>query len=96
MLQGCEPRGIIEVQKGVFRAVRAKIIDTWRKSVHDLGGGKELERGIFLKLSKNCVRFLTAFVETTHPREGTETSSIEADVSAYNETTHPREGTKRA
>ena len=59
--------------KGVFRAVRAKIIDTWRKSVHDLGGGKELERGIFLKLSKNCVRFLTAFVETTHPREGTET-----------------------
>ena len=68
--------------KGVFRAVRAKIIDTWRKSVHDLGGGKELERGIFLKLSKNCVRFLTAFAETTHPREGTEMLDIEEAIAA--------------
>ena len=53
--------------------VRAKIIDIWRKSVHDLGGEKGLERGIFAECSKNLVRFLLAFAETTHPREGTET-----------------------
>lgn len=59
--------------KGDFRAVRAKIIDIWRKSVHDLGGEKGLERGIFAEYSKNLVRFLLTFAETTHPREGTET-----------------------
>ena len=63
--------------KGDFRAVRAKIIDIWRKSVHDLGGEKGLERGIFAEYFKNFVRFLPAFAETTHPREGTETCTAE-------------------
>ena len=80
--------------KGVFRAVRAKIIDTWRKSVHDLGSGKGLERGIFAEYSKNLVRFLLTFAETTHPREGTETDRLEALKDADDETTHPREGTE--
>ena len=61
--------------------VRAKIIDIWRKSVHDLGGEKGLERGIFAECSKNLVRFLPAFAETTHPREGTETNFMIATQS---------------
>ena len=80
--------------KGDFRAVRAKIIDIWRKSVHDLGGEKGLERGIFAEYSKNFVRFLPAFAETTHPREGTETTNSIATDLAASETTHPREGTE--
>lgn len=35
---------------------------------------KGLKGEFFLEFSKNCVRFLPAFAETTHPREGTETN----------------------
>ena len=74
--------------------VRAKIIDIWRKSVHDLGGEKGLERGIFAEYSKNLVRFLLTFAETTHPREGTETEDGQCYYRIVPETTHPREGTE--